>query len=319
MSEAPLQQKTIDEAIDWVVRLKFSAADAQARQRFDLWLQAHPDHARAWQRVDGMHNEFSRLPPTLARTTLKGRFSRRDSLKVLGMSALGCGALWLAGDRLVSSGLMADRRSGVGERIALNGPVGSRVWLNTASAVDLSSPAGLGRLVLQQGEIIVDVGADASQPVAQMLEVKSRDGYVQTRSARFLLREKSQGTALLVQRGSVAVFLDRQSGASPVTVSAGQRLAFTGHSVDSYVDNGIDPWGWSDGVLSAHNARLEDVVAELSRYRRGILRCTDNVADLRVSGSFQLADTDQVLTLLASALPVRVDYRTRYWATVSRA
>jgi transmembrane sensor len=319
MSEAPLQQETIDTAIDWMVRLKFSVADAQTRQGFEHWLQAHPDHARAWRRLDTMNNEFSRLPPTLSRSTLQGRFSRRDSLKLLALSAVGCGAVWLAGNRLASSPWMADRRSGVGERLAVNGPLGSRIFLNTESAVDMRPPVGIGALVLQQGEIIVDVGAGDSGPVTQALEVRSRDGYLQTRDARFLLREKSQAMALSVQRGVVTVFLGHQPGVSPLTVSAGQHLLFTANSIDSGVDNGIDPWGWSDGVLSAHKARLGDVVTELSRYRRGILRCTEDVADLRVSGSFQLADTDQVLALLANALPLRVDYRTRYWATISHS
>lgn len=317
MSEAPLRQETIDKAIDWMVRLKFSVADAHTRQGFEQWLHAHPDHARAWQRLDVMNSEFSRLPPNLSRNTLKGRFSRRDSLKLLALSAVGCGAVWVAGDRLVSSPWMADRRSGLGERLALNGPLGSRVYLNTQSAVDLSSPAGAGPLALQQGEIIVDVSVGNTGPAAQMLEVRSRDGHLQTHDARFLLREKKQSMALSVQRGSVEVFLASQPNASPLTVNAGQRLLFSARSVATEVDNGIDPWGWNDGVLSVHKARLADVIDELSRYRRGFLRCADEVAGLRVSGSFQLADTDQVLTLLAKALPVRVDYRTRYWATVS--
>jgi len=74
-----------------------------------------------------------------------------------------------------------------------------------------------------------------------------------------------------------------------------------------------------DGVISARNMRLSDFIVELSRYRPGVLRCTEEVADLRVSGTFQLADNDQVLALIAQSLRLHVDYRTRYWVTVTAA
>jgi transmembrane sensor len=35
-----------------------------------------------------------------------------------------------------------------------------------------------------------------------------------------------------------------------------------------------------------------------------------------VSGAFQLADTDNILQLLADTLPVKIDVRTRYWVTI---
>ena len=62
--------------------------------------------------------------------------------------------------------------------------------------------------------------------------------------------------------------------------------------------------------------RLADFVQELSRYRPGWLRCDPAVADLRVSGVFQIDDTDRALAAVAHALPVRVERRTRYWVTL---
>jgi transmembrane sensor len=41
------------------------------------------------------------------------------------------------------------------------------------------------------------------------------------------------------------------------------------------------------------------------------------VANLKVSGTYQLADTEHILKLLARSLPVRIDYRTRYWVVIT--
>ncbi|KAG0759335.1 hypothetical protein G6F57_017955 [Rhizopus arrhizus] len=65
--------------------------------------------------------------------------------------------------------------------------------------------------------------------------------------------------------------------------------------------------------------RLDAFVAELARYRSGLLRCDPAVADLRVSGVFSLRDTDRALDNLTRGLPVTVAYRSRYWVTVRAA
>jgi transmembrane sensor len=62
--------------------------------------------------------------------------------------------------------------------------------------------------------------------------------------------------------------------------------------------------------------RLDAFVAELGRYRHGLLRCDPAVAGLRLTGAFQLADTEAVLHNLAQLLPVQLLYRTRYWVTL---
>lgn len=321
MTEAPLPQETVDQAIDWMVRLRFSVPDARTRQGFQRWLDSHPNHALAWQRLDLMSNEFARLPPTLSRNTLTAsnarQLSRRDGLKLLTLLSVGVGALWLSKGQLPLPTLLADQRSAVGERRTLTGPQGSRIMLNTDSAVGFDDSAAGGQLTLLQGEMLLEI--DAVSAIAGPLQLNTRDGYLHISDARVLLREREHFMALSVQRGSVQVFLGARSNAPAYQVNAGQSLTFNSAELLAAPGNGIDPWGWSEGILSAHKARLGDVIAELSRYRRGVLQCADDVADLSVSGSFQLGDTDQVLTLLAAALPVRVDYRTRFWARVSHA
>jgi len=69
-------------------------------------------------------------------------------------------------------------------------------------------------------------------------------------------------------------------------------------------------------VLIAQDQPLGEFLQELSRYRPGLLRWDPAVANLRVTGSFQLADTERVLVLLAATLPVELHWRTRFWVTL---
>ena len=131
-----------------------------------------------------------------------------------------------------------------------------------------------------------------------------------------MLRENSQGLLLSVRRGEVTLF---PASASPRQVLPGETLQVgTNGSIQALALHS-DPWGWTDGVLSVQQMPLAEFVSELGRYRPGLLRCAPEVAGLKVSGTYQLADTEQILQLLSRSLPVRVDYRTRYWVSIGAA
>jgi transmembrane sensor len=74
---------------------------------------------------------------------------------------------------------------------------------------------------------------------------------------------------------------------------------------------------WTQGQLIVEEMPLAEFLAELGRYRKGWLRCQPEVARLLISGAFQLDRTEQILAALPATLPVQVEYRTRYWVTVS--
>ncbi|MCY1555578.1 Protein FecR [compost metagenome] len=131
-----------------------------------------------------------------------------------------------------------------------------------------------------------------------------------------MLRENSQGLLLSVRRGEVTLF---PASASARQVLPGETLQVSANGSIQARTLHNDPWGWTEGVLSVQQMPLAEFVSELGRYRPGLLRCAPEVAGLKVSGTYQLADTGQILQLLTRSLPVRVEYRTRYWVSIGAA
>lgn len=307
--------RLVDQAIQWMITLRFNVADDASTAAFERWLHTSAEHQQVWQRMATMNEDFSQLPAQVGRHALRGarqRISRREGLKLLGLVAGAAGLTWLGRDYTPLPGLMADYRTATGERrwITLND--GSRIQLNSASAVDTAFTTERRLVHLHQGEMLVNTGAD-NRP----FWVQTRDGYVRALGTRFLVREEAQGTLLAVQQGAVAVFADSQAASARQVLKPGESVLFNRSGIRPAVANGLDPWAWSDGVISANNMRLDDFLAELGRYRNGLVRCSEAVAGLRVSGTYQLDDTDQVLGLVAQSLKVDVTYRSRYWVTVS--
>lgn len=307
--------RLVDQAIQWMIKLRFNVADDASTAAFDRWLHTSAEHQQVWQRVATMNDDFNQLPAQVGRHALQGarqRISRREGLKLLGLVAGVASLTWLGRDYTPLPGLMADYRTATGERrwVALDD--GSKIQLNSASAFDATFSAERRLVHLHRGEMLVNTGVD-DRP----LWVQTRDGYLRALGSRFLVREEAQGTLLAVQQGAVALFANSREANARQVLKPGEQVLFDHTGVHAPIANGLDPWGWSDGVISAHNMRLDDFLSELSRYRNGLLRCSEAVAGLRVSGTYQLNDTDQVLSLVAQSLPVDVTYRSRYWVTVS--
>ncbi|WP_434652265.1 DUF4880 domain-containing protein [Pseudomonas sp. R3-56] len=317
-----LDPAIVEQAIEWLVRLRFNQADEQTQRTFEHWLQQCPEHVLAWQRVETLGDEFAGVPAQLARQTLSGThhgMRRRESLKLLGLLATVSTAAWLGRDYTPVPAMLAQQRSSTGEQRRFQLDDGSLIQLNSDSAVDSDFDAQRRLIILRRGEIIVNVGADRHSPQARPFWVQSRDGIMRAQSSRFLARELDDGTLVSAQEGSVTVFLGSSQTPASRSVQAGSQLLFSSSGTRMFRDNGLDLWSWGDGVISACNMRLNDFIVELSRYRPGVLRCAEEVADLRVSGTFQLADNDQVLALVAQSLHLNIDYRTRYWVTVTAA
>ncbi|MEK7490454.1 MAG: histidine kinase, partial [Pseudomonadota bacterium] len=132
---------------------------------------------------------------------------------------------------------------------------------------------------------------------------------------RFAVRVSGDAGWIGVTEGAVAV----QPLADPTggrIIAAGKQARFTPASVGTPTPLPDSDTVWTDGMIVATDMRLADFLAEVDRYRPGRLRCAPDVADLRVSGTFPIADTDRILDALRIALPVRIHFLTRYWTTV---
>jgi len=322
MPEPRPDQAQVDQAIDWLVRRRFAQPGAQTEQQFQRWLQQHPHNALAWQRVEAMSDEFAGLPRDLSRRTLdssqRPRIGRRDGLKLLGLFAVVGSLGWGTREQVglpALPALLADSHTAPGEQRLLTTDDGSRIRLNTDSAIDLHFDQRQRLLTLVRGEVAIEAGND-SRP----LLVQTRNGFLGASDARLLVRERAEGTLLAVRQGDVSLYPGAALGSSPLHIArAGESLLFTaqGQLLAPHLHG--DPWAWSEGVLSVQRMPLGEFLEELARYRRGLTRCAKAVAGLEVSGTFQLADTDRILALIAEALPIRVQYQTRYWVNVSPA
>lgn len=325
--ETPLQARVLDEAAEWLMRLHDSGATDADRAACERWRQADPQHALAWERAERLLGKLGGLPAALAMPALdrprSHRAQRRATVARLAALLAVAPAGWLAWQAWYAAdqrGWGADLRTATGERRTEHLADGSRLLLDTASAVDIRFDGALRLLTLRQGAISIETAADTATPHRPFV-VDTAHGRLRALGTRFTVRQEG-GRAdggpvrLAVTEGAVEVTL--RGAASPaLVVQAGQQTVLRAGEVTSPQPLQPEATAWTHGMLMADAMPLAAFCAELSRYRPGLLQCAPEVRALRVSGSFPLGDTDRTLTMLASTYPVDVQTRMRgYWITV---
>ena len=133
---------------------------------------------------------------------------------------------------------------------------------------------------------------------------------------RFSVRQFDDASLLSVYEGEVEVRPAKDAEAK--IIRANEQVRFTAQGIEPVSSAMFAQQAWSKDMLVADNMRLEDLIAELSRYRRGYLGCAPEVADLRVVGAYSLNDPDHILTALEATLPIRIR-RTMPWWLVAEA
>src|SRR5690606_37333668 len=120
---------------------------------------------------------------------------------------------------------------------------------------------------------------------------------------RFSVRQDAGVSHVAVAAHAVEVRPSRTP--QVVRIDTGYSLSFSADNVGLLRALDPDAQAWVHGMLVSVDWRLGDVVHELARYRPGYLGCSGQVAELRLSGAFNLDDTDIALASLEDALPIR--------------
>nr|WP_305836798.1 DUF4880 domain-containing protein [Pseudomonas sp. A29(2023)] len=293
-----------EQAVHWLLEMQQGPLNPHQQQAWQQWIDAHSEHRRAWEHMQRVNSRLRGLSSPLAHAALNApkSGSRRQALKLLLILGAGSAVTWGMREHNPLPSLLADYRSQVGQRRKISLGAGGQLQLNTASAADVR---GDGLIRLLEGEMLLT----ATQP----FEVQTAQGLLKTQGARINVRQFADRTQIALFEGRVEL---STQGRAPMLLPVARQLSFSATSVGEAKPLDANSGAWADGMLVAAHMRLGDFLDELGRYRRGQLHCDAKVADLMISGTYPLDDSERILDLLEISLPVKVKRFTRYWVTV---
>jgi transmembrane sensor len=312
-SPLPLASVT-DEAAAWFARQRSGPlleADAAA---FAAWLKADPAHTAAWasyQRLWGHLGSVRDDPKILAireqarRSAARGRDWRRIQRVGSGIAAsvlvaaTGWWSIRIAQTELSRTRpatVHRDASTDIGERSLLVLADGSKVTLNTASAVHADYDVHERRVTLVRGEAFFDVAKDPNRPFV----VSAGSRQVIAVGTAFDVRLQDREVKVTLVEGKVRVLRinDPTAGAtahvepvSPVMLLPGSTLVGRDDGADHLEQlDTARATSWRSGNLVFDGERLADVVAEMNRYsRQKLVIGNPALAERKISGVFEPA------------------------------
>lgn len=298
------------EALEWLVRLRDQRATDADRQAFRRWHDRDAGHAAAWVEAEALWQRFDVAQPAFDdRRAARRRLRRRQAMLGGAAAALGAGGLWL----LKRPDLLAEHRTGIGERRGFTLPDGSRVELGSLSALSVQFAGDARRLRLHRGEAFFDVAPDAARPFI----VAAAKGVTRALGTRFDIKSDLDAVTVSVSQHAVLVESEGHAG---VEVGEGYQLTYDAAGPGRVTP--VDPdavAAWRRGRILFQDVPLRRVLAELERYRRDrILLLDRELGDIAVTAIFNADQAEDALRIIARALPIETTRMTPFLTFVSR-
>jgi len=325
-----------DQASAWFVRLQADDVSHAERSHFQAWYRADPQNANAYESTrklwsvlqlpaervqerlktetpastDPKGNDLAklnpepnplfphRLKPALTHqakcsASRRGGFARR-------IATLAClSLLWLSITWYLPAQLQnwqSDYHTAPGQQLKVSLADGSRLTLNTDTALVISFTPQQRRIELLRGEAYFEVASNKARPFI----VDGGRADARAVGTAFSVAKRADDLRVSVNEGTVEVSADSAS----TLVNAGRQVDYRDgqiqavHKVDS-----DDAFAWRRGQVVFARQPLAEVLADVNRYRNGrIVAVNPDLAERIVSGVFNIGDADAVVDALKATL-----------------
>lgn len=314
-----------DEASKWLARLDNNPTAAD-RNSLQAWMSADTENqqvllemARLWDKM-AVLSRLSDLFPNRApeASGVPGFLLATAATIVVAVTA----GVWLIVANEVDSAPESPvaeispvsdtvHATSIGEQSTVDLPDGTQVVLNTSSRIAVRYSDAHRMLVLERGEIHVEVAEDRTRPMSVVVG----NNIVRAVSTAFSLEfTGDQRIELVVTKGDVMVgahdsaLVDGPAGAAAVlapdavTVAAGESiiLGTSDREIVAISPEEIEVrLSWRNGNLIFAGEPLEEAVREIGRYTTvEFVILDDAIKSVQIAGEFKAGDVDGLLATL---------------------
>jgi transmembrane sensor len=303
----------LDEALDWVIRLKDGAPTRADVNAFLRWRQQSDAHEQALKAAVRLYRLAGVAAKELAdEDPASGApLGSRPPLLLARRAALAGTIAATAGYAMVRppfrlwpsiEELSADYRTGKGERRKVTVAPDVTLELNTQTSIAVRSVADETRIELISGEAWVAAETAPSKPFVML----AGNGSVTASHANFDGRCLDRTVTVTCLDGTVTV----EQGGTAMTLQRAEQIIYSENGLQPPVV--IDPAqvsAWQAGLLVFRDRPLANVVEEINRYRSGkIIITSDSLRRRLVNGTYQLDKLDNFVVQVEQLFGARITH-----------
>ncbi|WEK01448.1 MAG: FecR domain-containing protein [Candidatus Sphingomonas phytovorans] len=301
----------LDEAAELLLRLKATPDDRALATDVVAWKNRSEHHARAWAAAEKVWLLTGLLGAEQAvfrsrdvRRHTRGRPARAARRwGIVALAAAACLALVVAPS--VQLRMQADYRTATGESRTVTLADGSRVQLDTGTAIALDGGANRRGVKLLAGRAYFQVAHDPARP----FHVTAEDVTVTVTGTQFDVGMTDRVVDVMLAEGAVRTTYPHGDVRGESVMRPGDHFQFdrrARRASSSVVAIGsIAPW--RRGKLLTEGATIADIVDQLRPYYAGLIVVTDGeLANRRVTGAFDVRDPVEALRTVVAPHAGRV-------------
>lgn len=293
------EQETLEEhAITWFMRMREPMNDKE-RETFEQWLSvkehknAYDDVCQTWSALDACAPAHKRTPlPTLV-------YSRRAFLYTAASFLLSIGAYGLYKHYLNTPIYARTFVSRQGETMEVTLPDGTHVSLDADTKLEVAYYTHQRETNVLQGQVMFSVTSDPQKA----FHVKASDTLVTVVGTRFSVRNIDNIVKIAVQEGHVRVENSKLARTFDLLPSDGLMVKNAEMTTLKVTPELVG--AWQQGRVAFEDATLEETLKEFARYGEKRLVASDEVKNIRVTGSFDITNSGNFATALPSVIPIR--------------
>lgn len=302
-----------DEALTWVVRLHSGHASGQDVRACAAWQNISPAHQRAFREASILWEEIGSVDSSRRASSQTiwpaDPHRRRWWPRLRRWSLVACFSLltiaWFSWKPLLNQFRFqtAEHRTAVGQQEEVVLQDGTRLTLNTDTALNVVFTPQQREIYLLKGEAAFSVAPDSMRSFI----VRSQDTATTALGTKFTVHTQSDSVTVTVSEHTVQVSALHRPAAADMVVREGQQVSYStdgGWSGARSVDtNQVSAWQRGKMIFEAQP--LGAVVADLNRYRHGhIFILNPSLRTLPVTGVFEINDPEAALRVIEQTLGI---------------
>lgn len=322
--QLPTPGRCEDEASEWLARLD-RGLSADEERALRAWLKQSNEHQEALLRLASLWDRMGSLAllselfprPAPQRTSSRRYYAAAAAAALFAILIVATWQLTRSGPAQDNVVAIVDGvyETAVGQQTTVTLPDGSVLLLNTNSLIKVVYSDKQRLLILERGEMNIEVAHDAERP----LSVMAGQSIVQAVGTAFNVQIindgeveliVTEGKVLVAERGDIRGDVAAKADSDPIkplperstVVSKGERVVLSASQevIAKVSDSDISAQlSWRQGNLVFRGETLAEAVVELSRYTPVKFELADpQLRDIRIGGRFKAGDVDGLLATL---------------------
>lgn len=296
------------EAAEWRLWCDEEPDDAHIQRRFQDWLRASPENARAWDEMTRTNALLSNRATVVALPARRKIRPTRRTMAV-GLAAMAATLVFICAPRL-TLWLQADYITGTAQIRSITLADGSRLTLGPQTAIQVALGKTERHVRMLSGEAFFDVTHDTSRP----FRVQAAHATTSVLGTRFDVDDEKEVTIVSVTSGHVLV---ENGHGNAVHLQHGDRV----HSSSSTIspvehDLAAEATAAPSHLITVQNLSVADVITKIRPWFGGKIIVLRRGTESTVTGVFDATDPAKALRAVVSPQGGRVIRMTPWFLLV---